>query len=138
MVMKAYELMKLKCMGLNDVEVNWFRSYLNNRTQYVMLVMSEAKEKSCGVPQGSILGPLSFLIYVNDMPDTVKCKLLLYADDSAILVSGKDTAYIEETLSKELHSVRDWLTDNKLSLHLRKTESILFRKCRLLKADKIK
>ena len=52
------------------------------------------------------------------MPDTVKRKLLLYADDSAMLVSGKDAVYIEETLSKELHFVRDWLTDNKLSLHL--------------------
>ena len=58
------------------------------------------------------------------MPDTVKCKLLLYADDSAILVSGKYIVYIEETLSKELHFVRDWLTDNKLSLHLGKTELI--------------
>ena len=55
------------------------------------------------------------------MPDTVKRKLLHYADDSAMLVSAKDTVYIEETLSKDLHFVRDWLTDNKLSLHLGKT-----------------
>lgn len=134
-------LMKLKCMGLNDVAVNWFRSSLTNRTQVCNIgdVLSEAKEISCGAPQGSILGPLLFLIYVNDMPDTVNCKLLLYADDSAILVSGKDTIDIEETIMKELHFVRDWLTVNKLSLHLGKTESILFGTLlRLLRADKIK
>ena len=133
-------LMKLKCMGLKDVTVNWFRSYLINRTQVCNVgdVLSEAKEISCGAPQGSILGPLLFLLYVNDMPETLKCKLLLYADDSAILVSGKDTVYIEETLSKEINLVRDWLSDNKLSLHLRKTQSILFgTKRRLLRAVKI-
>ena len=47
--------------------------------------------------------------------DTIRCKILLYADDSVILISGKDTVYIKETLRKELHFVRDWLTDNKLS-----------------------
>ena len=52
----------------------------------------------CGVPQGSILGPLLFLIYVNDMESAVKCKLILYADDSALLVSGKDIKVIQETL----------------------------------------
>ena len=72
-------------------------------------------------PQGSILGPLLFLIYVNDMKAAVQCKLMLYADDSALLVSGKDMSEIEETLSMELTSVSEWLTDNKLSLHLDKT-----------------
>ena len=114
--------MKLKYMALNDVAVNWFGSNLTNRTQVCNVgdVLSEANEISCGVPQGSILGPLLFLLYVNDMPGTVKCKLLLYAEDSAILIPGKETVYIEETLSKELRFVRDWLSDNKLSLHLGK------------------
>ncbi|CAL4061329.1 unnamed protein product, partial [Meganyctiphanes norvegica] len=78
------------------------------------------------VPQGSILGPLLFLCYVNDMPISVKCKLLLYADDSALIVSGSDPRAIASLLSKELESCRQWLMDNKLSLHLGKTESILF------------
>jgi hypothetical protein len=69
---------------------------------------------------------LSYFLYTfNDMSDTVMCKLLLYADDSDILVLGMDTVYIEETLSKDLHFVRDWLSDNKLSLHLGKNSSIL-------------
>ena len=81
---------------------------------------------SCGVPQGSIVGPLLFLCYVNDMSSSVICNLLLYADDSALFTSGKDPKVISETVSKELESCRQWLIDNKLSLHLGKTESILF------------
>jgi hypothetical protein len=79
-----------------------------------------------GFPHGSLLGPLMFLIYVNDMPAATNSKLLLYADNSAILVSGNDVAQIQATLSKQLASIREWLIDNKLSLHLGKTESILF------------
>ena len=81
---------------------------------------------TCGVPQGSLLGPLLFLCYINDMPISVQCKLLLYADDSVLLVSGKDPSDIAESLSTELESCRQWLIDNKLSLHLGKTETILF------------
>ena len=78
------------------------------------------------VPQGSILGPLLFLIYVNDMNAAVKCKLILYADDSALLVSGKDVVKIEQVLSRELKAVNEWLEENRLSLHIGKTKSILF------------
>ena len=88
--------------------------------------MSEPKGVTCGVPQGSILGPLLFLLYVNDMASAVRCKLLLYADDSALIASGKKVADIESTLSSELEYVSNWLIDNKLSLHLGKTQSILF------------
>lgn len=108
--------------------VRWFTSYLSDRQQLVDIsgVHSGQAPVTCGVPQGSILGPLLFLIYVNDMSAVVKSKLLLYADDSGILVSGKDTSQIESILSSELEQVSEWLIDNKLSLHLGKTESILF------------
>ena len=62
----------------------------------------------------------------NGMSAAVKCKLLLYADDSVLLASGKDIVEFEATLSSELKSVNDWLIDNKLSLHLDKTQSIVF------------
>ena len=88
--------------------------------------MSEPKGVTCGVEQGSILGPLLFLLYVNDMASAVRCKLLLYADDSALIASGKNVADIESTLSSELEYVSNWLIDNKLCLHLGKTQSILF------------
>ena len=87
--------------------------------------LSEPKDVTCGVPQGSTLGPLLFLLYVNDMASAVRCKLLLYADDSALIASGKDVADIETTLSSELEYVSNWLTDNTLSLHLGKTQSVL-------------
>ena len=67
-----------------------------------------------------------FLLYINDMSAVVQCKLLLYADDSALLVPGCNVKVIENTLGVELESVNQWLLDNKLSMHLGKTESILF------------
>ena len=95
--------------------------------------LSDYKSIHCGVPQGSILGPLLFSVYVNDMQSAVSCKLLLYADDSALLVSGRDVDYIQTKLGNDLGHLRDWLIDNKLSLHLGKTESILFGSSQKLK-----
>ena len=92
---------------------------------------------SCGVPQGSILGPLLFLIYVNDMSGAVSNKLLLYADDSAILVADKCLSNIETVLQNELEIVSEWLVDNKLFLHLGKTESILFASRPRLKSQSV-
>ena len=73
-----------------------FKSYLNDRNQIVEVnsVQSQSLNISCGVPQGSILGPLLFLAYVNDMSVSVSCKLLLYADDSILAVAHKDPKYI--------------------------------------------
>jgi len=126
---------KLKAIGLDDNSVNWFRSYLSGRSQMVNLDGYNSKPEAitCGVPQGSVLGPLLFLIYVNDMESAVTCKLLLYADDSALLISHKDIDYIQTELSVQLESVNKWLIDNRLSLHLGKTESILFGSKRKLK-----
>ena len=80
-------------------------------------VFSEFRSVTCGVPQGSIL---LFLIYVNDMKAAVKCKLLLYADDSALLASSSDVSEIEDVLIRELESVSEWFVENCLSLHLGK------------------
>ena len=94
--------------------------------------------EACGVPQGSILGPLLFLLYVNDMQAAVSCKLLLYADDSALIVSDKELKNVENKLSVEMSCVSWWLVDNKLSLHLGKTESILFGPKKKIKNNKLK
>ena len=88
---------KLRVMGVGQAALKWFDSYLGGREQTVEIsgVFSEFRTVTCGVPQGSILGPLLFLIYVNDMKAAVKCKLLLYADDSALLASSSDVSEIE-------------------------------------------
>ena len=103
-------------------------SNLSGRRQLVDVAgtFSSCENITCGVPQGSILGPLLFLIYVNDMSGVIGNKLLLYADDSAILVADNDISTVENALQTDLQIVSEWLTDNKLSLHLGKTESILF------------
>ena len=77
-----------KLVGMGIDFTDWFKSYLTNRKQVVIAndTMSEPQTVTCGVPQGSILGPSFFLCYVNDMPISVQCKLLLYADDSALAV----------------------------------------------------
>ncbi len=123
-----YNNHKLNAIGMDGNSVNWFDSYLTGRSQVVDIdgVYSQPMEVTCGVPQGSILGPLLFLVYVNDMVSAVNCKLLLYADDSALMVSHKEIGVIQEQLSIQLESVNEWLVDNKLSLHLGKTESVLF------------
>ena len=128
---------KLKALGLNQIAINWLVSYLRDREQIVDIVGTyfQASNITCGVPQGLMLGPLLFLIYVNDMKAAVKCKLILHADDSALLVSGKDVVKIEQVLSRELKAVNEWLEENSLSLHLGKTQSILFRSKKSLQKD---
>ena len=130
-------LKKLEALGLQKSAIDWFQSYLHERQQSVEIggTISKPATITCGVPQGSILGPLLFLIYVNDVPSAVRCKLLLYADDSALIVSGTNTEEIQNRLSSELESIREWLIDNKLSLHLGKTESILFGSKRKLQQN---
>ena len=110
---------KLQKMGVKCTK--WFESYLCNRQQKVSIngTESDLRYITCGVPQGSILKPLLFLYYVNDMSISISkdCKILLYADDSTILYSHKNPEVISEKLGKELESCSKWLIDNKLSLH---------------------
>ena len=119
---------KLRAMGVGSVD--WIMSYLSGRNQFVQVNgnLSDSSPITCGVPQGSILGRLLFLCYVNDMTISVssECKILLYADDSAILFSHKDPEVISRKLSSELESCSKLLVDNKLSLHLGKTDCILY------------
>ena len=110
--------------------IEWFKSYLTNRTFIVNIDKSFSKPEklSCGVPQGSILGPLMFLLYMNDIPQAVKSNILLYADDTCIFFQHDDVSVIEKQLNEDFSNLCDWFVDNKLSIHFGedKTKSILF------------
>ena len=117
---------KLKAMGIGSVD--WFKSYLEDREQMVMIndTLSKSLKITCGVPQGSILGPILFPCFKNDMPNSLSAVLFQYADDSAILVSDKNICTIRTILNENLKECFSWLVDNKLSMHPGKTELILF------------
>ena len=105
-----------------------FRNYLSNRKQFVTLNGENSTLLSIllGVPQGSILGPLLFLIYINDLPDCNKLKNSLFADDTMLLDSQDDLHLLIQNVNKEFHRVISYFNANKLSLHLEKTKYIFF------------
>ena len=126
-------LSKLKGMGVGNID--WYRSYLTGRRQCVTVngIESSFLDMECGVPQGSILGPILFLCYINDMSASLNCRLSLYADDSTLIASGKSVETLSVYLSSQLESCSKWLVDNKLSLHVDKCESIIFGSKRKIK-----
>ena len=102
---------KMRCIGFSDYAIKWFHSYLTNRAIFVSLgtVFSEAGTINCGVPQGSMLGPLLFLLYINDIPQALSnTNTFLYANDKSIFCQPKDVMEIENVLNKEFANVCDW------------------------------
>ena len=118
----------------------WFESYLGNRSQLVNIGKNLFRLNSCNLwcPSGEHFGALLFLCYVNDMVISIDtdCKLLLYTHGSKILFSHSDPDQIANKLRKNLESCSALLVDNKLSLHLGKSECILFGPKRKLKKVK--
>ena len=123
-------LQKLNHYGIRGVANTWFKSYLSNRTQYVSINGFESKSKniSTGVPQGSVLGPLLFLIYINDLNVAISYSTVHhFADDTNLLITGKSLNSIKKRANIDLKLLCNWLKANKISLNSSKTEAILFR-----------
>ena len=122
-------LTKLNFYGIGGLALNWFSSYLTGRKQYVEVdgVKSGLLPLSTGVPQGSILGPLLFLIYMNDIPNANEdFKHILYADDTTLFSTIQVLATTPFDVNNQLTQIYDWLAVNKLSLNIKKTKYIVF------------
>lgn len=123
-------IQKLDHYGIRGISNEWLKSYLVNRKQNVVFdgVSSEYRDISCGVPQGSILGPLLFLLYINDMHSSVKYSTIHhFADDTNLLYSNKDLKLLRKHMNEDLKLIFDWLCANRLSLNVSKTEFIIFK-----------
>ena len=121
-------LKKLQCFGVLPEALEWFRSYISSRTQqcYANGVLSEEKPITCGVPQGSILGPLLFLIYINDLTACTDYGITrMYADDTNLTYSACNVAELQRQMGKDLEKLKTWLAANKLTLNIAKTEYML-------------
>ena len=124
-------LQKLYHYGIQGCAYSWFESYLTHRTQFVTYNGSKSKKLQikCGVPQGSILEPLLFLIYINDLHTVCKHSLsILFADDTNLFLSGKNLDDMQTLLNEELTEIDLWLKANKLSLNIKKTHYMLLKK----------
>ena len=118
---------KLKLYGITGTPLRWFMDYLSNRTQAVFVngILSDLLNVIMGVPQGSNLGPILFLLFVNDFPDCLKCTTCnLFADDTAIYCHGSHITDINTTLQTDVLNSTKWFSDNMLTLNIDKSCTI--------------
>ena len=121
-------LKKLRHYKLSDKTINWFSSYLLGRKQKVVINNIESRMENvlCGVPQGSILGPLLFLMFINDLPlYTKNVATDLYADDTTLYMVGETQEYIEQNLQMALQNLSEWCKLNGMLLNTDKTKAML-------------
>ena len=122
-------LYKLSHYGIRGKALDWFRDYLTDRKQYVNINGQESSLKliSCGVPQGSLLGPLLFILYINDLQNSSQIlSFICFADDTNLFFSHRNPNTLTLILNNELTHVQSWIHANKLSLNIDKTHYMLF------------
>ena len=134
-------LTKLFAYGIRGPAHQCFASYLRHRKQYVKYnnAVSKPRDITTGVPQGSILGPLLFLVFINDLPRSSNdLEFLIFADDTAISVEGHDSRQVQHTIDTELPQVHSWLISNKLTLNINKTHYMVTHPSRAKSSIRIK
>ena len=122
-------LRKMEHYGIRGTALNWFKSYSSERQQYVSVNRntSDQLEIPSGVPQGSVLGPLLFFIYINDLPNVSKfLSFLLFEDDTNIYFKSHDLTRPQKIMNHELKKVKKWLDANRLALNIDKTNFVVF------------
>ena len=143
-------LEKLDHCGFRGISNDWFRSYFSDRSQFVSIngFNSDYKTLKCDVPQSSVLGPLLFLIFINDLNTAIKhSETFHFADDTCLLNIKDSVKQINKVVNKNLKFLAQWLNANRISLNVAKTEDVIFRRkkkqldCDLnlkLRAEKLK
>ena len=125
-------LRKLELYGITGRNYAWIKSYLSNRLQYIQVdenCRTECCVVKCGVPQGSILGPLLFLLYVIDLKNSSSYyDPIMFADDTNLFYTHSNTQKLFSTMNEELASINQWFTSNKLSLNAKKAKYSCFHK----------
>jgi hypothetical protein len=119
-------IFKLRQYGIEGNILSWITSYLQNRKQRCVVgsSLSDVKQINAGVPQGSVLGPLFFLVYVNDITESLLSIARLYADDSSLAVSSNNIEYIESTLNHDLHVISNWAQKWLVKFNPSKTDEV--------------
>ena len=128
-------LSKPEHLGLSERSLRWFRSHLADRQQSVLIngELSEPHTITLGVPQGSILGPLLFNVYINSLPDAVKkTRMILYADDAVLFCDASTRQELQVALEREFTKISNWYTDNRLTINVKKTKLMLAGSKRML------
>ena len=109
---------------------DWFKSYLSDRKQFAFIngYNSDLMPVDCGVPQGSVLGPLLFLIYINDLHKAIQyCKVHHFADDTNLFHTSKSVKNLNKLVNRNMKHLNNWLSVNKISLNVEKTEVVIFK-----------
>jgi len=122
-------LSKLEHYGIRGIANLWFKSYLNERRQFVCIdsINSNIQQNNCGVPQGSILGPLLFILYINDLNKAINhSEVYHFADDTSLILSNQSFKELTKQMNRDLNLLSEWSRANELCLNVAKTELIIF------------